>query len=210
MASLIFGPASSDTEIAEARKIRDYIYQQRLGLVPTEWDKEDQRDVYGTVMIMRDCGQAVATVRLTPITSSYAEMHDLGIVPDQIMNADDVMEVSRLAAIPRDNNRSRPYSGLLLPAAARWCLDHTDAKRFIAYCRTSVLKLMVAMGSEPVGQPFNIRERTEETYHVIKGDIALTAALFNAEEVEFTEDVSFTLIARQPNTTVQEKQRAGS
>ncbi|RKP48231.1 hypothetical protein D7S89_12935 [Trinickia fusca] len=136
-------------------------------------------------MLLRHGERCVATVRLTPVGARHVEMRDLGLLPTEFEGADDLLEVSRLAAVPSEPN-VRSYAGILLPAAAKWVQQHLATTRFIAYCRVSVLKLMVAMGSEPIGEPFHLQERTSEPYRVILGNIARTAALHDSSNVIFT------------------------
>ena len=150
--------------------MRDRRYHERLGLRPSQWLDDEERDAAGWVFILRDSGRPAATVRVIPMGVASTELGNLGRLPEGCERDPHLCEVTRIAAEKRPSSEL-PYSAYLFGAAGAWLVETTDLRRYIGYCRTALLPFFSAVGAREIGDPFEIPGRGDTDYVLIGGHL---------------------------------------
>lgn len=167
--------ARTSAEMAEARRLRDEVYRSRLGLDPARWEHEDERDRAGYVFLLRDHGDLAGTGRVTPTSSPLCEIRQLGYLPADLYDARDLCEVGRMATRRRTDGIAASF--VILCLGARWLLQHSHLRRYVAYTRLHRLPLFEQVGASDLGVRFTIPDRGDAEYALIIGDVADAGAI---------------------------------
>jgi len=165
----------SPADLDDARAVREEVYHARLGLRPSAWDGEETRDDQGLVPVLRSNGRAVATARLLSAASPDVELRQLGLLPDWALHHRGLVEVARVAAVPRPG--AIPYGVLLFALGVPWLLQHTTTRWYIGAVRLNVAPLYVSFGGATIGSPFRIPERGTAEYVLVHGPFSRMAQL---------------------------------
>ena len=177
-------PARTAADFAEGRSLRDEIYRTRLGLDTRQWHQEDARDQAGYIFLLKAGAVLVGTGRAVRTDSPLCEMRELGQLPTSLQAATDACEVGRIAT--RRCSNEIPTSMILLGLGAKWLLQHTTLRRYVAYAKVSVLWLYDRVGAVDLGTRFYIPSRGNFEYGVVLGELADAAAAvdqFGAEAI---------------------------
>jgi hypothetical protein len=166
--------ARTPADFAAARNLRNEVYWTRLGLNTQRWSLEDARDRAGYVFLLREHAVLVGSGRAVRTDSPLCEIRELGQLPANLEAATDACEVSRIAT--RRDADGIPASLILLGMGAKWLLQHTDLRRYVAYAKVSVLWLYQKIGAVDLGTRFWIPERGDFEYGVILGELGEAAA----------------------------------
>jgi len=200
---LVLERATSADQFAAAAELRNEIYRRRLGLDLGSWRSEWERDRAGHVFVLSRSGTPVATGRALPTGSPQCELRELGQLPRQLADDTRACEVSRIVTTRLDEEQRVPYSMVLLCMGARWLLEHTDLRRYVAYCRIPLVRLYQAVGAVDLETCFRIADRGDTVYTVVVGDLASPAEL--AEK--FSGDRA--VLAARDSVRAQRPSRAG-
>jgi hypothetical protein len=139
-------------------------------------DKYDARqDDYSILFLLKAQDQPVATVRATPATSEMTLLGRLQRLPEDLAKRDDVVEVSRVAGIPKSDGI--PYSLLVLVGGARWLLAQTKFKYFFAYCRLPLVRMYRFVGAQKRGNNFTINGSGNLKFTLVEGSLGSAAAV---------------------------------
>jgi hypothetical protein len=166
--------ARTEADFAEAARLRDSVYRERLGLDPSTWRDEAARDRAGYAFLLRDRGELVGTGRAIRTDSPLCELRMLGRLPTELEDSVDACEVGRIATV-RGGGAS--YGAVMLCLGARWLLDHTALQQYAAYTRMSLVKVYQRVGAVEVGPRFQIAGRGDTEYVVMIGQLADPAAI---------------------------------
>ncbi len=170
--------AETDSELQRARELRNGIYANRLPELSIDPDQEAERDAIGRVFLLYEDDCLVATLRATRVVRDPAPLSGLASVDGLpgVLRDPGACEVSRLAVPP--SPRRSEQALLLLSMGARWVVENDPTlERFLAYCRSQLLRLYTRVGAEPVAEPFRIAGRGEQWFYVIGGRLTDAAAL---------------------------------
>jgi hypothetical protein len=161
--------ATTREEYALGARLRSEVYRQRLGLDPSHWLAEAERDREGHLFILYAGDTPVATGRALSIHSRLCELRDWITIPTGLANAPDMCEIGRIAA--RSAAGSTSYGPVLLGLGAQWLLANTHFRRYIAYCRTPLIPLYRRIGGKVLDVRFKIPGRGDAQYVVIVGQL---------------------------------------
>ena len=167
-------PARTAADFAEASNLRNEIYRTRLGLDTRQWHQEDARDRAGYTFLLKAHAVLVGTGRAVRTDSPLCEMRELGQLPASLQAATDACEVGRIAT--RRCANDIPTGLVLLGLGAKWLLQHTHLRRYVAYAKVSVLWLYERVGAVELGTRFHIPDRGDFEYGVVLGELADAAA----------------------------------
>jgi len=160
---------STEADRQEVVALRDCRYRERLGLQPSQWAEDEERDAAGWVFLLSDDDRPVATVRVIPMGAIRTELGDLGRLPDGCERDPWLCEVTRIAAEDRAGPEL-PYSAYLFGAVGVWLID-ANLHRYIGYCRTTLVPFFRAVGAKQVGELFRIPGRGDTEYVLIAGQL---------------------------------------
>lgn len=169
--------ATDPGQFETARQLRNAVYRRRLGLDLDGSDREGQRDRAGHVFVLYRAELPVASGRSVPVRSPLCELRELGQLPPELADDPGTCEVGRIAATGGAGPTGVPYGAALLCLGARWLVEHTDLRRYVAYCRTPLVSLYEAVGASDLGIRFRLPGRTDGAYALVVGDLAIPAGL---------------------------------
>ena len=162
--------ASSDGERRTAAAFRRTIFLERRR-VTFDDVLEARRDRAGHVFLLLADGRPAATARVLPYPSRLSTLRELGPALGAL-EADS--EVGRIAAV--SSPEGLRYSLMLLALGAGWLLEHTDLRRYAAYCHPKLVDLYRLAGAEVVAGPCPVPGRADP-HVIIAGHYEDAAAL---------------------------------
>jgi hypothetical protein len=146
--------ARSVAELAEASAFRARVFEERRG-VRFDAALEARRDHEGHVFLLFESGAVVATGRALAFPSGLSPLAE--VAPDLAASEAD-SEIGRIAAL-RSNGAAR-YSLALLALGARWLLEHTNHRRYVAYCHPVLVDVYRAVGAVDTGRECRVPGRS--------------------------------------------------
>ncbi|CAO5154529.1 GNAT family N-acetyltransferase [Frankia sp. AiPs1] len=163
----------SALDFQRARDLREALFRSRRGIV-LDGIRESRRDAESHVFLLSSGGVAVSTTRVQPYPSDLSDLVGLSVDSTGLTGQPADSEVGRLAALPSAS--AARYSLLLMALGARWLLDHTDHRSYVAYCLPQVLKIYRLVGAKDTGQTWIVPGQSH-THRVIVGTYADAARL---------------------------------
>jgi hypothetical protein len=160
--SLVLLRVSGPDQLHQAAAFRKGIFRDRRRVTFDEV-LEARRDRAGHLFLLLCDGRPAATARVLPRPSPWSALGEL--VPGLGALAVD-SEVGRIAAVPSPEGVR--YSLALLALGAAWLVEHTDLRRYAAYCHPKLLDLYRLAGAEVVGGPCAVPGRSD-AHFVIAG-----------------------------------------
>lgn len=169
--------AAEPGQFETARRLRNAVYRRRLGLDLDGIGREIQRDRAGHVFLLYRAELAVACGRSIPVRSPLCELRELGRLPPELADDPEVCEVGRIATTGGTGPNGVPYGAALLCLGARWLVEHTRLRRYVAYCRTPLVAWYEAVGAVDLNIRFRLPGRGDAAYALVVGDLATPARL---------------------------------
>lgn len=174
-AELEVAAVDSAEQLRAAQGLRSASYRKALGLDPRLWRDEGARDEAAYVMAARDRdnGELLVCGRALPVTSGLSELAAFGRLPTPFRRPD-VCEISRVARSPSAGRRDVLET---LHRGARWLLEHTELRHYVAYCRSQYLPLYQLAGAVRLDpRPFALPGRRGGRYQSLVGSLEVAAA----------------------------------
>lgn len=173
---------STKAELRRARQFRNETFRARRGM-ELESLQERRRDESSHVMLLTQSGNPCATARVQSYPGS-------GMLPEiapelPIFGADS--EVGRIAALSTEECLKN--SLLLLTLGAMWLVEHTEHRRYVAYCHPKLVPLYHLVGAVETGLTVEV-ERRPTRYCVVVGDhiAAVERGLTQLDQAAFSVD----------------------
>ena len=168
--ALHFVRASSPKARARAAAFRREVFLDRRGVVFDE-RLDAERDLNGHVFLLSEGSTPLATARVLPFPSRLSPLLELG---SRFGCEDADAEVGRIAAI-RSPGAVRA-SLALLTLGARWLLEHSTHRNYIAYCHPKLVELYRALGATDLGVSCIVPGRAD-AHRIVAGTFAAAARL---------------------------------
>ncbi len=163
----------AENEFRVARDFRNEVFLNRRGVVFDD-GVESRRDAESHVMLVLKEDVPVATGRCQPYPSDISVVSMVAPAP---LRCDADSELGRIAA--RRSPQSAYYLLVLLTLGARWLLEHTRHRRYVAYCHPKLLDIYQLVGAAYAGESFVIPGRVDR-HSIISGSYADCARLGTA------------------------------
>jgi hypothetical protein len=161
--------AGSPRELERAAAFRRRVFLERRGVCFDE-ALEAARDRVGLVFLLLEDGALVASGRALPLPSALSPLSALQPGID-VPGADS--ELGRIATLGSPAGLTRSLT--LLSLGARFLLEHTRYRRYVAYCHPKLVPLYRAVGAEETGDSVVVPGRPEP-HRVIAGSYTDAAA----------------------------------
>lgn len=160
----------TEKELQVTRDFRNEVFLNRRGVVFDD-GLEGRRDEESHVMLLLKEGVPVATARSQPYPSDLSAVSMIAPTP---LRYDADSEVGRIAA--KRSPQSTYYSLVLLALGARWLLEHTRHRRYVAYCHPKLLHTYQLVGAEDTGETCVVPGRADR-HSIITGNYESCARL---------------------------------
>jgi len=168
--ALHFLRASSAEARARAAAFRREVFLDRRGVVFDE-RLEAERDLDGHVFLLSDGSAPIATGRVLPYPSRFSPLLELG----RGLGCEDAdAEVGRIVAV-RSSGGARA-SLALLTLGARWLIERSPLRKYIAYCHPKLVELYRLLGAEDLGISCIVPGRAD-AHRIVAGTFAEAARL---------------------------------
>ena len=153
---------TTKAELRLARQFRSETFRARRGM---ELDslQERRRDESSHVMLLTRRGIPCATARAQSYPGS-------GLLPEIAPELPDFgadSEVGRIAAL--STGECVKHSVLLLTLGAMWLTEHTEHRRYVAYCHPKLVPLYQLLGAADTGMAVDVEGRPTP-YSIVVGD----------------------------------------
>jgi len=168
--ALHFVRASSAEARARAAAFRREVFLDRRGVVFDE-RLDAERDLNGHVFLLSDGSTPLATARVLPFPSRLSPLLELG---SGFGCEDADAEVGRIAAV-RSPGAARA-SLALLTLGARWLLERSHHRNYIAYCHPKLVELYRLLGAADLGVSCIVPGRAD-AHRIVAGTFAAAARL---------------------------------
>lgn len=175
---LYIEPVTTRAALDDVYRIRRMMYEARSSHVNLDDEFDALQDGYSTIMLLKAHDEPIATVRATPVMTNMTLLGRLNLLPSDIVRRKDVVEVSRLAAIPGRLD-DVPYSLVVLAAGAQYLLSRSDYRYFFAYCRSSLCRLYQLVGAKK-GSSFTINGYGDIKFTLVEGSLSLAASVVSS------------------------------
>lgn len=176
---LYIEPVTTQAELNDVYRIRKMMYETRSPHVNLDDEFDALQDEYSTIMLLKARAEPIATVRATPVMANMTLLERLNLLPSDLVRRKDLVEVSRLAAIPGRLD-DVPYSLIVLAAGAQYLLNRSDYRYFFAYCRSSLCRLYQLVGAKKRGLSFTINGYGDIKFTLVEGSLSLAATVVSS------------------------------
>lgn len=165
-----FVRASSAEARARAAAFRREVFLDRRGVIFDE-RLDAERDLNGHIFLLSDGSTPIATARVLPFPSRLSPLLELG----RGLGCEDAdAEVGRIAAV-RSPGAARA-SLALLTLGARWLLERSPHRSYIAYCHPKLVELYRLLGAADLGVSCIVPGRAD-AHRIVAGTFAAAARL---------------------------------